>query len=214
LSEYSIISKLYSCHKPGVKMARPPTFDQQQVLENAMQVFWRKGFATTSVKDLTDVTKLQPGSLYGAFKNKRKLFEYALDYYYENLYKTVEEVLRSEAPPLLRIRQFFENFLNLARDDVDNKSCLLVNTLIEVPPEDAEIKQRITNMFEKIEKLFVEVLYEAQDDGSLANGLEPESTAKMIMSGIFGLQVYNKMQNGKDDLRQIVNNLLSVIEKS
>lgn len=55
-------------------MARPQAFDQQQVLQNAMELFWRQGYASTSVRDLTEATRLQPGSLYGAFKSKRQLF--------------------------------------------------------------------------------------------------------------------------------------------
>lgn len=214
MSEYSTISKLGRLIESGVIMPRPPSYNQQQVLESAMQVFWRKGYATTSVKDLTDVTKLQPGSLYGAFKNKRNLFVHALDYYYEKLYKDIEQILKSEMPPLSRIRCFFNNFLNIVKEDKENKSCLLLNTLIELPSEDTEINLRVSAMFQQIEKLFIETLYEAQKDGTLARGLIPETIAKMLMSGIFGLQVYNKMQNGKDGLKQITNNLLSILEKT
>jgi TetR/AcrR family transcriptional repressor of nem operon len=55
-------------------MARPQAFDQQQVLQNAMELFWRQSYASTSIRDLTEATKLQPGSLYGAFKSKWQLF--------------------------------------------------------------------------------------------------------------------------------------------
>jgi len=193
-------------------MGRPQAFNQQLVLQSAMQLFWQNGYATTSIKDLTVATKLQPGSLYAAFKNKRSLFIKSLDYYFETLYEGVNGILASDEPPLLRIRKFFDYFLNLARDDVDQKSCLLVNTLLELPPEDTEINQRVSEMFEQIEQLFVTVLKEAQSNGSLAAGTRPESLAKMLMSGIFGLQVYNRMQRGEDSLRQIVNNLLSILE--
>lgn len=195
-------------------MARPQEFDHQQVLNNAMQVFWRKGFSTTSIKDLSHAMQLQPGSIYGAFKNKRNLFLESLDYYFVNLYEGVSCILDSEDAPLLRIRKFFDYFLNIARDDEELKSCLLVNTLLEIPPEDEEINQRVSVMFQKVEGLFVNVLKEAQQNGSLASGTRPESAAKMLMSGIFGLQVYNRMSKDKDDLKQIVNNLLSVLEKA
>ena len=194
-------------------MGRPQAFDHEQVLESAMQLFWKQGYATTSVKDLTNATQLQPGSLYAAFKNKRNLFIQSLDHYFEALYEGVYQVLGSEEAPLVRIRQFFDYFLNLRKQDEDMKSCLLVNTLLELPPEDEEINQRVSEMFEQIEQLFVTVLKEAQRNGSLANGARPESIAKMLMSGIFGLQVYNRMQKDKDSLRQIVNNLLSILEK-
>ena len=194
-------------------MARPQEFNHQQVLNNAMQVFWRKGYSTTSIKDLSHAMQLQPGSIYGAFKNKRNLFIESLDYYFINLYEGVSCILISDDAPLMRIRKFFDYFLNIARDDEELKSCLLVNTLLEMPPDDKEINERISLMFQNVEELFVEVLIEAQQKGCLASGIRPESAAKMLMSGIFGLQVYNRMKKDKDSLKQIVNNLLSILDK-
>ena len=194
-------------------MARPQAYDHHQVLDNAMQVFWRKGYATTSIKDLTDATSLQPGSLYGAFKNKRNLFLESLDYYFLNLHLSIKSLLHSEEVPLKRIRLFFDNLLNIAENDTEHKSCLLLNTLLEVPMDDVEINQRVTVMFSKIEEEFCNVLIEAQKEGSLAAGSRPEALAKMLMSGIFGIQAYNRMKPDKASLRQISNNLLSILDK-
>jgi TetR/AcrR family transcriptional repressor of nem operon len=195
-------------------MARPQAFNEEDVLERAMQVFWRQGYANTSVKDLTEVTHLQPGSLYGAFKNKRNLFLLSLDYYFEHLYSALSCILQSDEAPLKRIRQFFDYILNQQNSDKELKSCLLVNTLLETPAEDREINQRVSTMFNKIENEFSEVLKLAQKDGSLISGGRPEAIAKMLMSGIFGLQVYNKMNPDQQSLNQIVNNLLANIEKN
>ncbi len=195
-------------------MARPQTFNEDSVLDSAMQIFWRKGFANTSVKDLTEVTKLQPGSIYGAFKNKRNLFLISLDYYFENLYSSVIHILQSDEAPLKRIRQFFDFLLSQKNEDKDLKSCLLVNTLLEIPPDDKEINEQVANMFYEIEREFCKVLQQAQENDSLISGGQPESIAKMLMSGIFGLQVYNRMKPDHDALVQIVNNLLKNLEKS
>ena len=92
-------------------MARPQTFNEDMVLDSAMQLFWRNGFTNTSIKDVTRVTNLQPGSIYGAFKNKRNLFLMSLDYYFENLYSAVRCILQSKEAPIKRIRQFFDFFV-------------------------------------------------------------------------------------------------------
>lgn len=194
-------------------MARPQAFNEEKVLESAMQLFWRQGFANTSVKDLTKATQLQPGSIYAAFKNKRNLFLLSLDYYFESLYSALSCILQSEDVPLKRIRKFFDYILSQKNTDKELKSCLLVNTLLEIPPDDSEINQRVKAMFTKIEAEFSEVLKLAQKEGALASGGKPEAMAKMLMSGIFGLQVYNRMNSDQDGLAQIVNNLLSNLEK-
>jgi len=137
----------------------------------------------------------------------------SLDYYFENLYATASQILKSEEAPLKRIRQFFEFILNQKTEDKTLKSCLLVNTLLEIPPEDMEINRRVSDMFLKIEGELFEVLQQAQKEGSLISGGRPESLAKMLMSGIFGLQVYNRMKPQTESLVQIVNNLLANLEK-
>ncbi len=176
-----------------------------------MQLFWRRGYHKTSVRDLTEATRLQPGSLYGAFKNKRSLFLYSLDYYAGELKRFVDAVLNSDEPPLARIRHFFEHLLEETAADPEGKGCLLVNTLLEVPAEDEEINQRVIQALEYVEKRFCQVLTEALERGELASGKDPSTLARLLMTGIFGLRVYNKMHPQREEMDDIVDSLLSVV---
>ena len=194
-------------------MARPQQFEYDQVLNDAMQLFWRKGYVATSVKELTEATSLQPGSLYGTFKSKRKLFLQSLDFYFAALYSKISKILHSEKSPLERIDTFFDYFINQANNDEDRKSCLLVNTLLEVPPDDKEIIEQVSRMFLKVENDFLTVLQEAQKQGELSSESDIKALAKMLMSGIFGLQVYNRMQPDKKSLQEITKCLLSSLKK-
>src|SRR6188508_1544575 len=62
-------------------MARPREFDVDDVLLKATAVFWRRGFAATSMSDLYEATGLKPGSLYAAFKDKDHLFRRCFEAY-------------------------------------------------------------------------------------------------------------------------------------
>ena len=62
-------------------IGRKRQFDEDTVLERATEVFWRRGFAATSVDDLVHATGLGRGSLYGAFGNKEALFIRVVDHY-------------------------------------------------------------------------------------------------------------------------------------
>jgi TetR/AcrR family transcriptional repressor of nem operon len=192
-------------------MARPQSFDQQQALTDAMRLFWQQGYASTSIRELTKATGLQPGSLYAAFKNKRQLFLLALDHYFTELQSGVTALLRSPASPLERIRHFFDYLLKQTQDDGEMKGCLLVNTLLETPSDDAEINQRVAAMLLRIEREFCRVLQQAKDNGELAADKNPQALAQFLMAGIFGLRVYNRMQADAYAMRDIVDNLLSVL---
>lgn len=193
-------------------MPRPVQFDREQALSDAMQLFWRQGYHKTSVRDLTEATRLQPGSLYGAFSNKRTLFLKSLDYYSEALQARVDEVLRSDEPPLERIHRFFERLLDQAACDPQGKGCLLVNTLLETPPEEQEITQTASRALAYVERTFAEVLKEAKQSGDLPPNSDPEAQAKLLMTGILGLRVYAKMQPSSGTLSCIAETLLASLE--
>ncbi|HET9664675.1 MAG TPA: helix-turn-helix domain-containing protein, partial [Burkholderiales bacterium] len=62
-------------------MSRPREFDSSAALDRAVDTFWARGYDGTAVQDLCSAMDLNPGSLYGAFGDKRALFLAALDRY-------------------------------------------------------------------------------------------------------------------------------------
>lgn len=188
-------------------MARPAEFDREQALTDAMLVFWRQGYHKTSVRDLTKATKLQPGSLYGAFSNKRTLFLQSLDHYSSMLEKIITQVLYSDQKPLVRIEQFFSRVLL----DPEMKGCLLVNTLLETPVEDEEIFQHASQALRKVEQAFKENLKEAITRNDIPADRDPEIMSQLLMTGIYGLRVYNKLKPGKKALKKITDGMLAIL---
>ena len=78
-------------------VGRPRSFDRNQALARAMEVFWARGYEGTSLADLTAAMAINRPSLYAAFGNKEELFGEALA-----LYEAVEGApisrLLAEAP--------------------------------------------------------------------------------------------------------------------
>ncbi len=189
-------------------MPRPLEFEREQALRDAMTLFWRQGYSRTSMRDLTEATRLQPGSLYGAFRSKRGLFLESLDYYAQHLRTPTDAILRSDAPPKARVRRFFEHLLDESARDRERKGCLLVKTLLEAPADDVEITQRAVAGLQYVETAFAEVIEEARQGGELAPDINPKAHARLLMTGIFGLRVYVKYQRNPETLSRIAEDLL------
>ncbi|MFC8191238.1 TetR/AcrR family transcriptional regulator [Cellulomonas sp. NPDC057328] len=110
-------------------MARPRTFDEQQVLTAAMHAFRRQGFARTSVVDLEQATGLRTSSLYQAFGDKTGLFRRALEHYVEQVVGTR---LAAHAGPDAGLDDLEQLFLTLFLPPLDDgHGCLLVNSAAE-----------------------------------------------------------------------------------
>jgi AcrR family transcriptional regulator len=70
-------------------IGRPRGFDREAALEAAMFLFWRKGFAATSMNDLCNAMGIGSPSLYAAFGSKEALYLEAVEYY-----------VRTQGPPI------------------------------------------------------------------------------------------------------------------
>ena len=66
-------------------MPRPRAFDEESVLDNAMNIFWSKGFEATSIQDLVNETGLNRASMYASFGDKKALFLRVLDHYSQKI---------------------------------------------------------------------------------------------------------------------------------
>lgn len=192
-------------------MARPIEFDREEVLQKAIGIFWQKGYSGTSIKNLVEATGLQPGSLYSAFGDKRGLFLAAIDGYFEGMKRMIFTMLHTDQTPIVRIETFFNRLVSDSVTDEHRKGCFLVNTLLEIPVHDQEINSRLQAMFGLVENEFRDVLKEHIASGGFDSKQSPEELARFLITGIYGLRVFNKTQPDRMALKSIVDNLLSVL---
>ncbi len=87
-------------------MARPREFDYEQVLDGALQLFWRGGYEATSLDGLLNEVGLSKSSFYGAFGSKHEMLLAALDRYIETVLQANIDDLRRGSPREAIIRSF------------------------------------------------------------------------------------------------------------
>lgn len=108
----------------GKPRGRPRSFDRDEALERAMEVFWKQGFEGASLNDLTDAMGINPPSLYAAFGDKERLFLEAVERYEA---KRGDECPYAEAPTA---REAIEQLLTYAATKFTHASgprgCLMV----------------------------------------------------------------------------------------
>lgn len=193
-------------------MARPIEFDKGEVLQGAMEAFWKQGFRETSMQDLVRATGLHPGSIYGAFGNKRRLFLEALQLYFDMRGEQATKVLNTPDSPLQGIRDYFDGMLEGMLGDRASSGCLLINTAIEFAGRDAEISLEVDRMFTDNEARLRDALERAQACGELRTQRSPEDIARYLLVGVRGLRVYARSQPGRTALRSCIDQLLECLE--
>ena len=58
-------------------MPKVKQFDEKDVLEKAMQLFWKKGYYATSIQDLVNHLGINRSSIYDTYGGKKELFDQA-----------------------------------------------------------------------------------------------------------------------------------------
>lgn len=115
----------------GSDMTRPAALTREEMLERALDPFWRNGYSGTSLRQLEEATGLNPGSLYHHFSSKENLFRCVLMHYIEtHLFSRLAHYL-SNHPPLESLRLFFTT--SYRQDDIREYrcGCLLVMAMME-----------------------------------------------------------------------------------
>jgi TetR/AcrR family transcriptional repressor of nem operon len=129
--------KMPAASEVDLGWARPREFDDEAVLDAAVQCFWACGDESRSVKDLMEMTGLTAASQYNAYGDKRATFRTAPDHYIET--SVGGRIRPCEAlPPRDAILSFFEDILHHSLTDGERKGCMLVNSALEMAPHDLE----------------------------------------------------------------------------
>ena len=110
-------------------MARTREFDYQRALEKAMHVFWRKGYADASLRDLLKAMGIGEGSFYNAFKSKRNAYLESLKQYDATVNAERVTAFLSQRTAGEGIRAFFREILNCLDNPKLPKVCLLAGSI-------------------------------------------------------------------------------------
>ncbi len=179
-------------------MARTIEFNRDEVLQNAMNTFWQKGYSMTSIPNLVSATQLNPGSIYAAFDSKEGLFLETLEFYGQRSLATLQQIIIEANSPLTGIENFFHALINKT-DDENQNGCLLVNTILEMSSHNSKIQEQANKQLNAVETELLDALEQAQSLGELSNQANLETLAKYLMVNIWGLRVMAKSGSLKKD---------------
>ena len=125
-------------------MARPRTFDEDDVVAAARDEFWDRGYAATSVDDLTAATGLGKGSLYGAFGDKHSIYLRALDDYITSSLDDVRAGLRDPAYSAYdRLARHIRAQARALAADTSRRGCLMAKSAAELAATDDAVEQKV-----------------------------------------------------------------------
>lgn len=167
-------------------MPRKPSYDRNELINRSRDLFWRRGWAGTSLKDLESTLQIKPGSFYAAFGSKDALFELAMDRYAKDGLERLRE-LAEKYGPIKALQRFPE--MAIENDDVPAKACMLSKTLLELQAHNHPLAKEANQHLLKMEAQFAELFKQAQSSGEIDGDHDPQVLARRYQSDLLGLRI-------------------------
>jgi TetR/AcrR family transcriptional regulator, transcriptional repressor for nem operon len=184
------------------RTGRPRSFDDDQVVNGAKDVFWRRGYAATSLRELKDELGVLPGSLYGAFGDKHALFLRALERYADDTRGAASSIL-ADGPVLPRIGELLSEVLAAART-APGRGCMLGNTATELLPRDEAAGRVVRGAFGALENAIEQALAVAQRAGEIREDIDCAAQARLLVVLMQGLHVVARAEPDPHRLDDVV----------
>jgi TetR/AcrR family transcriptional regulator, transcriptional repressor for nem operon len=177
-------NKLYLCPRKEIYMARSVEFNECEIIDKAMNVFWEKGYHATSMQDLVDAMQINRSSLYNTIGDKHCLFIKCVTSYAELGLKETREKVAKEKSAL-------QALINIIRDKAawvvdSDKGCLGIKTIFEMAPEDVEVRNVLMKNGELYLELMTGIIQKAIDDKELDDSEDASLLAEYIMTTFTG----------------------------
>jgi TetR/AcrR family transcriptional regulator, transcriptional repressor for nem operon len=174
-------------------MARPRKFDETDVLAAARDEFWTRGYAATSVDDLTNVTGLGKGSLYGAFGDKHGLFLRALDDYITSAIGDVRAQLRDRAYSAYdRLTRHIRGQARAVAADTGRRGCMMAKSAAELSAADETVERAVERAYATWLTELANCIKEAQRDGTIDKKQNPQALATTVLAFMRGQEALHK----------------------
>ncbi|KAA8886159.1 TetR/AcrR family transcriptional regulator [Nocardia colli] len=172
-------------------MGRTKEFDPDAALRTAMELFWRQGYAATSMQDLVERLKLGRGSIYGAFGGKRELYLKAVERYVDDTRADLLAQLSVPGSALDAVRAMVRWYAESSLADEQRKGCLMTNTAVELPADEGA-RRLVTSSLETMETVLTSALLRARAEGELSVDRDPVALARFLVTLLQGVRVVGK----------------------
>lgn len=191
-------------------MSRPREFDVDRALHQSMEVFWTKGFKSTSYEDLTRTTQVKKQSLYCVFKDKRDLFLKALALYREQSIVMLEELASREVSPLKKLEAICDATL-YQNEETMRRGCLILNSALEFGYDDREVNREVTLMFDQVERILERIIRDGQEQGLITERQSGKELAVYLNNVLSGAKAMEKSGASREQIAAVLRTSLALM---
>ncbi|CAG7614269.1 HTH-type transcriptional repressor ComR [Paenibacillus allorhizosphaerae] len=175
-----------------------------------MEVFWTKGYKSTSYEDLTRTTQVKKQSLYCAFEDKRALFLKALARYREQCIAGLEELISQDMHPLQKLEAIRGATLCQCNETM-GRGCLMVNSSLEFGCNDEEVNREVKMMFVEVEQILEKVIRSGQAQQLITTRHTSKELAAYLNNALLGAKIMEKSGAPREQIDAVLRTSFALV---
>lgn len=176
--------------EPVRRKGRPRAFDANVVLQQAGDLFWRRGFSATSLDEVAASVSMKRPSLANAFGSKEAIYLLTLRRYRNEGAASLQQALRGERPLDVEVSDMFDRAIGqYLGEPADNRGCMLIGTASVESVDNPAIRQALAESLAEFEDILASRLGQARSNGELPEGADAASLAALGMAVLHSLAV-------------------------
>ena len=172
-------------HRKG----RPRSFDREQALREALNVFWQRGYEPASVAELCRAMGINPPSLYAGFGNKASLFIEAVNYYEKTYWDAPARHFFAENDIYRAVADYFETAARILLSPDTPCGRMIVLAAINISDKETEVIAAIQQLRLSTKKMFADRLRQAIKDGQISPDADVPALAGALNTLLEGMSL-------------------------
>lgn len=185
---------------------------RQFIVEKTAPVFNEKGFAGTSMQDLTDATGLTKGSIYGNFSNKDEVALAAFDYNFGRVTAYLKERILATDDSVQRLLVYPRVYRDFLKIPFLQPGCPILNTATEADDTHPALRHKAADALAFWKKSLENQVKRGIERKEIKHGTDPGMIAVVMMSLIEGAVMQAKVTRKSGDLKTAMDYLEKIIK--
>jgi AcrR family transcriptional regulator len=176
---------------------------RQFIVEKTAPLFNIKGYAGTSLSDMTDATGLTKGSIYGNFNNKDEVAIAALEHNLKKVEAIIRQEMNKQKSAKRKLQVYIDVYSNFLKFPFPEGGCPILNTATEADDTHPRLRKIAAEAINSWKNKIIRLIEKGIEDREFNSKVNSEQTALTIIAMIEGSIMITKL-TGKLNYRKAV----------
>ena len=183
------------------------------IIKKSAELFNQRGYAGSSLSDITEVTGIKRGGIYRHFACKDEIALEAYDYSVGIVNEKFTEAVSEQQSAIDKILAIFKVYEQVVEHPPFIGGCPVLNTSIESDDTHPELRKKAQQSIERMLQYIKGILYEGIQNGELKPNLDTDSLATFIFSVLEGGIMLSKLEGNNRHMQFNIESLSKYLEQ-